>query len=69
MRWSPTTRTAGTSLGERYRCKLDDRSERIRELLEYARTGTLTLFYAVADEEHSNAVVFADYLAECLNEG
>jgi len=54
---------------ELYRNELDDRPERIRELLEYAQSGTLTLLYAAADEEYNNAVVLADYLAERLDEG
>ncbi|MFC7139807.1 DUF488 domain-containing protein [Halosimplex aquaticum] len=54
---------------ERYRNELDDRSERVQELLEYARTGTLTLLYAATDEEHNNAVVLADYLVDRLDEG
>lgn len=37
--------------------------------LKYARTGTLTLLYAAADEEHNNAAVLADYLADRLDEG
>jgi len=53
---------------DRYRSELADRPERVRELLEYARTGTLTLLYAAADEEHNNAVVLADYLADRLDE-
>lgn len=53
---------------ERYGSELDDRPERVEELLGYARTGTLTLLYAATDEEHNNAVVLADYLSDRLNE-
>lgn len=51
---------------ERYRSELDERPELIRELLEHARSGPLTLLYAVADEGHNNAIVLADYLADRL---
>ncbi|MFB6084857.1 DUF488 domain-containing protein [Haloarcula rubripromontorii] len=52
---------------ERYRDELDDRAEQVDRLLESARSGTLTLLYAAADEEHNNAVVLADYLDERLD--
>jgi len=54
---------------ERYRDELDDRPEQVQDLLEYARSGTLTLLYAATDEEHNNAVVLADYLVECIDDG
>jgi uncharacterized protein YeaO (DUF488 family) len=60
-RWSEFT--------ERYRYELKDRSEGVRELLDYAQSGTLTLLYAAADEEHNNAVVLADSPADPLDEG
>lgn len=53
----------------RYRNELDHRPERVREPLEYTQSGTLTLHYAATDEEHNNAVVLADYLADRLDEG
>jgi len=52
---------------ERYRDELDDRSELVDRLLECAQSGTLTLLYAAADEEHNNAVVLADYLTHRLD--
>lgn len=52
---------------ERYRDELDDRPERVQDLLEYARSGTLTLLYAATDKEHNNADVLADYLVECID--
>lgn len=54
---------------ERYRSELDDRPERVRELLEYVQSGTLTLLYAATDEEHNNAVVLVDYLVDRLDGG
>jgi uncharacterized protein YeaO (DUF488 family) len=53
---------------ERYRGELDERSDEVRQLLDHARSGTLTLVYAAADEEHNNAVVLADYLTERLDD-
>lgn len=49
---------------ERYRSELDDRPDAVQQLLEHARSGTLTLVYAATDDEHNNAVALADYLAE-----
>lgn len=56
------------AFSERYRSELDDRPELVEELLEHARSGTLTLLYAAADEEHNNAEVLADYLTERLDD-
>lgn len=49
---------------ERYHNELDDRPDAVQQLLDYARSGTLTLVYATTDEEHNNAVALADYLTE-----
>jgi uncharacterized protein YeaO (DUF488 family) len=54
---------------ERYRDELDDRPEQIDRLLESARSGTLTLLYAITDEEQNNTVVLADYLDDRLEAG
>jgi len=53
----------------RYRAELDERPERVAELLDYARSGTLTLIYAATDEEYNNAVVLANYPDERLDDG
>jgi len=52
----------------RYRAELDERPERVAELLDYARSGTLTLIYAATDEEYNNGVVLANYPDERLND-
>ncbi|MXR52946.1 DUF488 family protein [Halovenus sp. WSH3] len=53
---------------ERYRDELADRPELVRDLLDSARSGTLTLLYAATDEQHNNAVVLAEYLDDRLEE-
>jgi uncharacterized protein YeaO (DUF488 family) len=53
---------------ERYLNELDDRPEQIDELLEHARSGTLTLLYAATDEEHNNAIVLEEYLTDRLDD-
>jgi uncharacterized protein YeaO (DUF488 family) len=44
----------------RYRRELSDHAERIDELRERARKGSLTIVYAARDEEHNNAVVVCE---------
>jgi len=52
---------------EQYRDELDNRPEQIGRLIEYVRSGTLTVLYAAADEEHNNAVILADYLDDRMD--
>lgn len=51
---------------EVYRTELAALPALWQPLLERARTGTLTLLYAAHDEEHNNARVLAEFLAERL---
>jgi uncharacterized protein YeaO (DUF488 family) len=48
--------------GRRYRVELTVREEKLRELRDRARTGTLTLIYSARDTEHNDAVVLAEVL-------
>jgi len=49
---------------ERYRAELAGHAGHWQPLLEQAERGTLTLLYAARDEQHNNAVVLAEWLAE-----
>ncbi|MFT8719504.1 DUF488 domain-containing protein [Acetobacter sp.] len=51
---------------KRYCAELDNRSEVIARLLDYARRGPITLLVGARDTEHNEAVVLADYLREKL---
>lgn len=44
----------------RYIEELGDQRDRIAQLAERARTGTVTILYAARDREHNNAVVLAE---------
>lgn len=46
----------------RYVAELAEHEEKLAELRERARQGTLTLVYAASDTEHNDAVVLADVL-------
>lgn len=46
----------------RYRDELAQDGERLRELAERARCGSVTLVYAARDTEHNNAVVVRELL-------
>lgn len=50
----------------RYRVELEtpDRQAALARLAALARTGTLTLVYGAADEDHNQAVVLREVLAE-----
>lgn len=50
-----------------YRAELTAAPALWQPLLERARGGTLTLLYAAHDEEHNNAQVLAEFLAEQLD--
>lgn len=49
---------------KRYRSELDRKNESIQNLFEVADSGTLTLLYGAKDQNHNNAVVLKEYLAE-----
>jgi uncharacterized protein YeaO (DUF488 family) len=51
---------------EAYRAELAEAPALWQPLLERARSGTLTLLYGAHDEEHNNARVLAEFLAEQL---
>ena len=46
----------------RYRDELADQEDKLRELRQRARRGTLTLVYSARDTEHNDAVVLAELL-------
>ncbi|MGN6468981.1 MAG: DUF488 domain-containing protein [Rhizobiaceae bacterium] len=47
---------------ERYRAELKDKDAELDALASAARSGTLTLLFASADEAHNNAVVLREVL-------
>jgi uncharacterized protein YeaO (DUF488 family) len=47
---------------ERYRAELKDKDAELDALAAAARSGTLTLLFASADEAHNNAVVLREVL-------
>jgi uncharacterized protein YeaO (DUF488 family) len=49
---------------ERYRAELTEKEGELDALAAIARSGTLTLLYGAADEEHNNAVVLREVLVE-----
>jgi uncharacterized protein YeaO (DUF488 family) len=49
---------------ERYRDELKEKESELDALAAIARSGTLTLLYGAADEEHNNAVVLREVLVE-----
>ncbi|WP_311030099.1 DUF488 domain-containing protein [Mesorhizobium koreense] len=49
---------------ERYRAELKEKDSELDALAAIARSGTLTLLYGAADEEHNNAVVLREVLLE-----
>ncbi|MGH3319335.1 MAG: DUF488 domain-containing protein [Streptosporangiaceae bacterium] len=51
---------------ERYRAELDQAGDAIEPLLDAARRGPVTLLYSARDEEHNNAVVIREYVADRL---
>lgn len=50
----------------RYRAELDKNEEAVEQCLEWARKGPVTLLFDAKDEEHNQAVVLQEYLAEKL---
>ncbi len=46
----------------RYSAELEAQSDKLEQLRERARRGTLTIVYAARDTEHNDAVVLADIL-------
>jgi uncharacterized protein YeaO (DUF488 family) len=48
----------------RYRNELTAQEEKLRELRQHARVGTLTLVYSARDNEHNDAVVVAELLMD-----
>lgn len=58
-----------TSFKQKYRVELDTATEKqplVKQLLEMAKDGTLTLVYAAKDAENNDAVVLREYLEEKL---
>lgn len=53
---------------QRYRSELGAQHDKLRELRDRARSGTLTLVYGARDTEHNDAVVLAEVLAEEASE-
>ena len=47
---------------QRYRSELGAQHDKLRELRDRARSGTLTLVYGARDTEHNDAVVLAEVL-------
>jgi uncharacterized protein YeaO (DUF488 family) len=47
---------------ERYARELSAHGDTVKELLERARRGTLTLLYSSKEREHNNAVALKEYL-------
>jgi uncharacterized protein YeaO (DUF488 family) len=48
----------------RYYEELDRQSEKVRQLFEQTRTGTVTLVYGARDEHHNNAVALEEYIED-----
>ncbi len=46
----------------RYRAELAAQRERLRQLIERAEPGPLTILYAARDEQHNNAIVLCEML-------
>jgi len=53
---------------QKYRKQLedDDKHERLGELAEMARSGTLVLLYGAKDEQHNQAVVLREVLEDMI---
>ena len=49
---------------KRYRKELDGRQNEMREVIDRAARGVLTLLYAAKDPDHNHALVLRDRLAE-----
>ena len=49
---------------DRYRAELKGKGSELDALAAIARSGTLTLLYSAADENHNNAVVLCEVLLE-----
>ena len=48
----------------RYRDELDHNPELVKQIVEQAKKGTVTLVYSAKDEEHNDAVVLKAYLEQ-----
>ncbi len=48
----------------RYRNELDHNPELVKQIVEQAKKGTVTLVYSAKDEEHNDAVVLKAYLEQ-----
>ena len=53
----------------RYRRELETQHEQLAELAAESRRRTVTLVFAARDDEHCNAVVLKDVLAEIAADG
>jgi len=51
-----------TAFKKRYFAELRYRKDELRQLLDEAGDGNLTLLYSAKDEKHNNAVALAEYL-------
>jgi uncharacterized protein YeaO (DUF488 family) len=47
---------------KRYFNELDERAEKVQEVVDRARKGPVTLVYAAKDEQNNNAVALKEYL-------
>lgn len=65
-RWFGHEPSRWEEFARRYRAELDAERERLRELAERGRHGTVTLVYGARDVEHNNAVVMRELLASLL---
>ena len=65
-RWFHANPTAWEEFRTRYRAELGQRVDLFRQLADYAQEYVVTLLYASKDEEHNNAAVLREYLAERL---
>ncbi len=52
---------------QRYFAELDKDAKQVRQLLETAERGRLTLVYAASDERYNNAVALKEYLQSRMN--
>lgn len=57
-----------TRFQQEYRAELDNRSELVAEMLEWVKSGPVTLLYGSSDTEQNHAVFLREYLLEKLSD-
>lgn len=67
-KWYHANPECWTRFQEEYRAELDDRSELVAEVLEWVRSGPVTLLYGSSDTEHNHAILLREYLLEKLSD-